>query len=70
MAILDALAMASVDEYRARAAELRTKARLAEDRDLAAEWMRLAEGYAHLAAQAERAIGPISSDVPGTFTPR
>ncbi len=51
MAMLDALAAPSADEYRTRAAELRAKARLAEDRELAAEWMRLAEGYTRLAGE-------------------
>jgi len=40
------------DEYRAVAAELRLKARLEEDRKLAAEWMRLAVQYARLADEA------------------
>ncbi len=56
MSLLDALATASVDEYKSRVAELRAKARFAEDRELAAEWMRLAEGYARLAGEADRAV--------------
>jgi hypothetical protein len=53
MAMLDALVTASADEYRTRAAELRAKARFAEDRELAAEWMDLAAGYIRLAGQAD-----------------
>ncbi len=54
MSLLDALAMPYAYEYRARAAALREQARLVEDRALAAEWMRLAEGYIRLADEADR----------------
>ena len=46
--------MSSPDDYRTRAGELRSKARFAENRELAAEWVRLADSDLRLAEQSER----------------
>jgi hypothetical protein len=52
--------MTPAEQYRARAAEIKAKARFAEDRASAAEWNTLADCYLRLAEEAERIAEPIS----------
>jgi len=46
--------MTPAEDYRKRAVEFKKKARSADDPALAAEWARLGDQYARLAAEADR----------------